>query len=328
MTTKILYPQSLEKLPKNFINHFQWADYIELLCIANIDGEYSQSDFLSRVQNRADDLYEIEEEEDDQELPSLEKDDKWNSRAVDYFAHLEFRLREFGEFYPFEFSSSTSIKLKESLNEKHKFYLFFLYAANLRYCIEHKADLTGNFELISRDALRQMLPENAEVHVFGKGPGIDSPYQGTKWEKIKSLAADLRAVLNVTENYFNANDTGDRGLDIVGYVPCPDNASGMLSVFGQCACSPDQWVNKQHSSSWDSWSAVLQMCPPPTNTAFIPLCFRDISGDWDNKLSIHNTLLVDRLRFIRLMSQHFMTFCGYSSYSVINDLIQLKENLN
>ena len=328
MTTKIPYPQSLDKLPKKYIYHFQWADYIELLCLVNMDGEFSQSDFLSRVQNRADDLCEIEEENGDNSLPALGNDDKWNSRATDYFAHLEFRLREFGEFYPFEFSSSTSIKLKESLNDKHKFYLFFLYAANLRYCIEHKTDLTGNFELISREALKQMLPENAKVHVFGKGPEVESHYQGTIWNKIKSLAKDLRAVLNVTEDDFNANTTGDRGLDIVGYVPCLDEANGMLSVFGQCACSPDHWTTKQHSSGWDAWSPVLQMCPPPTNTTFIPLCFRNISGDWDNKLSIHNSLLIDRLRFIRLLSQHFTVFSEYSSYSVINSLIQLKENLN
>jgi len=327
MTAITKYPQSLEKLPKKIINHYQWADYIELLCLVNIDGEYSQSDFLSRVQDRADVLHEIEEDDTDDSLPPEEQDDKWNTRAFEYFAHLEFRLREFGEFYPFEFSSPTSIKLKDSLEEKHKFYLFFLFAANLRYCLEYKADLTGSFELISRDALKQMMPRNAEVHVFGKGSGVDSPYIGTKWNKIKRLSDDLKAVLHVNEDNFTNNDTGDRGLDIVGYIPSPDKATGLLSVFGQCACSPDQWVTKQLSSSWDSWSSVFYMCPPPINMAFIPLCFRNIAGDWNDKTSIHNSLLIDRLRFVRLLQDHFTAFSESSSYLVVNELIQLKEKL-
>ena len=147
MPAKPPYPQSLENPPKSFVHDFQWADYIELLCLANIDGEYSLEDFLSRVQDRTDDLREIEDETDDETVPNEERDDKWYARAEDYFTHLQFRQREFGDFYPFKISSSTTIKVKEPLDEKHKLYLFFLFAANLRYCIEHKKDLTGSLEI-------------------------------------------------------------------------------------------------------------------------------------------------------------------------------------
>ena len=49
---------------------------------------------------------------------------------------------------------------------------------------------------------------------------------------------------------------------------------------------------------------------------------------WENDRSIHNSLLIDRLRFVRLLTDQLATFSEYSSYPVINDLIMRKEDLN
>ena len=50
----------------------------------------------------------------------------------------------------------------------------------------------------------------------------------------------------------------------------------ILTILGQCACTED-WVSKQHSSSYAAWNGKLSFTSLPCNMIFIPFCFRDSS---------------------------------------------------
>src|SRR4029077_14117838 len=92
---------------------YKWADYIELLCIANIDGQLSKNDIIDRLEGRekdlqeadADDLEELEElEKEDNENPTRRSEiaDKWSTHLADWFKILNLRNALYGNSYPFD----------------------------------------------------------------------------------------------------------------------------------------------------------------------------------------------------------------------------------
>src|SRR5687768_11122497 len=71
-----------------------WADYVELLCLFNVDGEISRIDVVDRVRERARDLGEGSgpREEDVTGTPGAsEADDRWSILVSDWFANLHHR---------------------------------------------------------------------------------------------------------------------------------------------------------------------------------------------------------------------------------------------
>src|ERR1051325_7740721 len=108
---------------------YHWADYIELLCLANRDGEISKADLNDRFPEREKDLKEGDPE-DMAELENLEKEeglstkrseipDKWETRLDDWFKIIRVRSAAYQDAYPFQLTDENELKLKKrKWNEK------------------------------------------------------------------------------------------------------------------------------------------------------------------------------------------------------------------
>ncbi len=311
--------RALEKVPSETHPHI-WADYIELLCLVNVSRQLSRADLLDRISERKD-LGEGSEISDDR-LMAPEESDRMTQKAEDWFRHLEYRQGAFESFYPFTVSEDgRTLSRQDMLSENHKLYVFFLLSSNLRYFQPQQTALTRDFELVSREALRACLPAKAEVHIFGtSSAGMGRYNQSTLWDRIRKLADDTHAIVTTDEARFPQSFGGDRGLDIVAWIPMGDSVESTLLVVGQCACTLE-WVQKQHSSSENAWWNVLRFPNTPSNVSFIPFCLREPNGNWYRPSDRANIILIDRLRFAYLLNAGFSEFEGLESRSVVDQLL-------
>jgi hypothetical protein len=331
------YSINLEKIPR-LSDEYNVIDFMELLCVSNIDKVLYKSDVLARIDIRRD--IDIPELELDDELPedldptapytASRRNDKKEAMIDDYFRHLIYRQTVFGEYYPFIVSSDgDSIKLNPSLTIKHKLYLFMLFASNLSRLNPYhslKNTITRKFETLSLEALRSCLPPAAEIHIFGTSSSDSGGRyaSGNFWAKLQLLSSDIGGRLLGEESDYLAKNSGDGGLDIVGWVPVGDsNRDGLLLVFGQCACTMD-WTTKQASSSYEKWRHRIVLKSPPSNMAFIPFCFRSQSGRWHQADEV-TTILIDRLRFVHLLNIAYIPSSDPSFYDFMNELLAYTE---
>lgn len=321
----------LTRLPKGKDIHV-WTDYVELLCLVNVDGIVTKADIIDRLEE---DMGLSEREDnnqdyDDGQVTVSEKKDKTEREVDDWFLHLSYRQGVFDLFYPFNISNSRdALTLVNNLTLKHKFYVFLLLSSNLRY-FEKKSNhkLTSTFEIMSAIALKEMLPQKAQVHLFRPPEYIENRrYVGNLWSRIKLLADDLRERVLVAESEYAPQNTGDGGLDIVGWVPISkDHTGGLLCVFGQCACT-EEWVTKQHSSSVETWKPIMTFTSAPANMIFIPFCFRTATGEWWRTKDIHSSILIDRVRFTYFLENGYTDLETSLAYEVIEEFLSVKEPL-
>jgi len=330
--------QRIDKLPDTSDLRL-WTDYVELLCLVNIDREVSKDDVLGRIAEGKDlDVHgdDIGPETGDEpgasgvDLDAARRDDRRARRVDDVFNHLVFRHGMFRDFYPFTLvRNGNTLSARNTSTAKHKLYLFLLLSSNLRYVLRPTREvLTDDFELVSAEVLRRCLPEGSNVPVFGKNPHAPAQYRGLLWDKVNRLAQDLQEQVHIQQTDFKPRDSGDNGLDIVAWVPMGDNRGGYLAVFGQCACT-EEWVSKQHSSSAEAWRAVMTLTAPPSNMAFVPFCLRQSNGSWSARHDIHGSILIDRFRFVHFLRQNqgYMALKGQRSYAVIEEVLRQRESV-
>ena len=296
--------KKLDSPPKDKSIYYLQADYVELLCLVNRDKVIAQEEIQNRYIEYADidkEPQEDEQDEDEQELDEAEISDRLSSRLDDLLRNLKYRENAFGESYPFLIDAGLSqIAVKSRLTDHHKLYVYLLMASCLRHFKKSvESPITKSFESISAEALRQYIGSKAEVHIFGAN--VSSRYTGNKSARIRQLAEDICERLRDSKDRFSPNDSADAGLDIVAWFPFADKTPGRFLVFGQCTCRKD-WENKQHSSGYDRWSRLIDLSIRPLNTIFIPYCFRDSNGDWYQENRIYMSLMIDRLRIMKLLS--------------------------
>jgi hypothetical protein len=339
------YPLKMDSLP-SAIKHdaHVWVDFIELLCLVNIDRTAVRGDVLDRVRSFDDDLPEgvdpdTDETNDDSSLEDafLENsgisdhspaatNDKWAGYADGWFRHLSYRSKAFHEAYPFTLASTADVlQLKENLTAAQKLYIFLLLCANLRYCIKSKSALTKTFEQLSKEAMKSFLSNKAEVYIFGTSETDDKKYSGNLYQKIEKLAKDLGEIVTAKESDFPPSDTGDGGLDLVAWVSMGDTNSHRMVVFGQCACT-DEWPAKQHSSGADRWRGHLTLSSGITNVLFIPHCFRGADGEWHKKSDI-SSVMVDRQRFLFALAGQENLLETKAAFSVVQKAITQTEDI-
>jgi hypothetical protein len=236
----------------------------------------------------------------------------------------------FVDFYPFSFSDDKNVLIrKDPLTLKHKFYIYLLLASNLHNVEKPiESPLTSDFEFLSKEAMKKLLPVDAKVHIFRNNALHQGKYTGNLWNKINTLAKDLRERVLASESEFSAQNTGDKGLDVVGWFPFPDAdaAPGLPIYFGQCGCTAS-WVEKQDSCSHGAWSQIMTFCSPPGKIAFIPFCFRNSDGGWHKLVDIHWAILIDRLRLIHLLQDRLQHFEPLRSCDIVEEIIHQPEPL-
>lgn len=282
---------------------YVWADYGELLCLDSSDRMSTVDDLFDIVHDLRDerDGDDSPEDADDDDATALGPDERRVAWASDLVNHWAFRARMFGEHYPFTVAGGV---LRAKLGQRtaaQRLYLFLLLAGSGRYLARPAhSRLTRTFEEVSLQALKQYLPPSATAGLFHRGL-----YIGNLFKKIESLASDLGETCTAKAQDFKRRNVGDGGLDVVAWVRFPgddDLGRGFLTVFGQCACSPEDWESKQTSVDDREWRKRIDLQVSPQPVLFIPFCYRAADGSWPSREGLRpNTVLVDRVRIMRLL---------------------------
>lgn len=334
----------LSKPPKMAVHHL-CADYAELLCLVNQDQMVSQSYVLDRIHDSRDLNFEYTEmveelvpeysdlegsETDWEEEGSriAEVDDAVAARVQDWFQHLQWRSNAFAHVYPFHVShDGWEITRKSDVSPQQKLYIFLLLASNLRYInnptILNK--LATHFEVASTLALNEYLSPSGSAFMFGLNQLNTGPYNGTLWDRINRLAHDIGDQPNLNHQAHLSNKQGERGMDVVGWIPLKDRSPGCIIVTGQCACGYENWSDKQLTSHSTRWKNYILFTVQPINSAFIPHCFRNASGSWYDPTQINDSILFDRLRITSLIGDRRQDLSNKLPYDVVDRVLQTVE---
>ncbi len=246
--------------------------------------------------------------------------DKWTR-------HLEYRQNVFNEFYPFGLNLRRQLAIKDNLTRKHHLYLFLLLCSSLsnlsKKCIY---PLTGLFESLSINALERYMP-GINADRFGKSLSGGEDYPPKLGDALVKLADNIKEQCCIISEDFNSKNTGDGGIDIVAWKPFPaDPARNKFIAFGQCSCSPTQWIKKQYESHSSRIKKYINCSHASSNFMFIPVCFRDIHGDWYDPMKVDDCILIDRLRFCSLFSTGELPAVGFGMFSSFVELVAYINN--
>lgn len=261
------------------------------------------------------------DQRDREQLAALGPDDdppdappplRWDEDPASYgeaWQVIQRRAKAFGGDYPFRIEPTRSLKLrKRRPTDGQRLYLFLLLAScysNIRRDSDRKK-LTSAFERVCVEVLRQYFGARLEAFVFGTAKKKKDRFGGGKKKAIRKLSRHTRLSLtnDWRESYQDLSDSGDHGLDVVGWIPFDhsDRADRRFLVFGQCATGKN-WETKQFSVHPDWWGAVFQKAAIISSALFISFSWRDASGAWliPVKLGTRNVLF-DRERIVHLMA--------------------------
>lgn len=334
--------RGLDKPPTSS-DFYLWCDYIEVRCLASPDKRFSRGDLLECTTElgemeiltegveHEDEPEEYEDDEadglgadnegheaDEEALRALPVDDRREAHAADLFSQFGVRSRVFGAAYPFVISADgQEITLVDGRTAAQNLYLELLLSSSLRLInLGRRGELTEHFEEISEKIFRGLMPPGWEVHRFGaKGT---TRYKGHLHSRLKALAQDWRADFNLSRKQFNKRNSGDGGLDLVAWHPMGnDGRIGIPAAAAQCGCTAEGWRLKQLEATPSSM-AYMQMLHPWAAYYFMPLdlvAVADGGFDWQRRPHVSRTILVDRLRIVRL-SDEFKVMDDYKNPSL------------
>lgn len=266
-----------------------WTDFAEIKALVHPDRCFTSGD-LSGVAKRAKDMGQ-----------GFDHAARWR----DILNFVNIRRTAFGDAYPFEISNDQdTIAVASYDSPQQRLYLALLLASSLRTIERNRRNGVARvFEEISFAVFSKLLPTGSEIRATWAGAGRAAPYEGTLFQKLTALAADLRCAPNFAESDFNSADTGDGGMDIVAWHPMSDRRAGIPIAMAQCGCSRDDWEYKQLEAHPVKHRHRLPVMHPWANYYFMPLDFRRSDGDWAKKSDLAEVIIVDRLRILGLAEQ-------------------------
>jgi hypothetical protein len=294
------FPDFSKTLERN-----RWADFIELLCLENLDKEISLNDIITIYIQEG--PFESSIGDDDHG----EKMDKLRAQFMEIYRYIFSRMTYMKDFYPFSKIDEDTIKASV-LDDKKLMYIFLLFASNTRYFINKKVPpvFTTGFERISINILKLIYP-NFQSELFGTTSQKGGYFHGgLLLDKLKILATCLNTNLSDKANKSPQfkNPSGDAGIDLVSFIKLDFDTckSSMLPVcMGQCSCSYDDWIQKQmsiHSFTMNNFFNDFARCH---EYMFIPFPLRGISGDWaDEEMVKIQTIIIDRVRFLNILEKN------------------------
>lgn len=288
------------KVPRHAYS-FLWADYVELLCLCSQNGLVSKGNIAAQTQEAADTQADSDDDDQGGNEQSEELDDRISRRWADIHVRLTARSKQFVD-WPFTLEKNLVRSRFDVKNTRHRLYLALLIASSLRLCKDTRAnEITSAFEEISFHWLQRSLNPLWEVRPFGAHQTLPGAYAApTLLEKLKSLAIDLQARLQKSDEEYDPRNTGDGGIDLVAWMKMGDQRGNIPVIFGQCACSPTDWEDKQLDVTPAAIEAHVAPQHPGAAYCFVP---HDLSANdklWDRSEHIKRTVLIDRVRLFRL----------------------------
>ena len=277
-----------------------WTDYCELLCLSE-DNNQIDRDQMSSIVIKSDDFANAGER-----AQKMRKE-KLSTRLQDVYTHVLLRKQILGANYPFDINEDDQLFLKTGeLTGMEKLYIFLLYASNLEY-MKSSHDLTSDFEVVCLMYMRKLFPSMV-FKLFGSSNGntklqAEDVISDVKLsDRIISLSKFITISLDPEGlSRINKHNHGDGGLDLVGVRLMGDDRKSIPIIFGQCACSYDQWSAKQQSISDRQWEKFLRTWETSIQTyIFIPIWNMNSEKQFEDDLELSRCVLVDRQRILHL----------------------------
>ena len=304
-----------------------WADFVELLCLVSLDKEISLSDLVEVA--RQEDSAQSERGDQD----SAEKEDSFRQQFSDVFRYLFSRKQSFGDFYPFSFVDEDTICIEQTpLSAGQKLYLFLLYASNLsRFTKSEQARLTKDFEALSKTVIKLVFPQ-FNVEIFGTASREGEPFHGgSVFDRLQRLSQYLNTTLSdaALKNQRYCQAGGDAGIDLVGFAQIEADGSRapfVPTLFAQCACSVDEWKDKQSSIKHETISKKIINLASYFEFIIVPFSLRGTDGSWSNTdLDRIVVIPIDRVRFLHIISlygESFSFFENNDAYALVTDSLE------
>lgn len=283
-----------------------WTDYCELLCLSE-DNNQIDRDQLSSIVIKSDDFTNASER-----AQKMRKD-KLSIIFQDVYTHVLLRKQILGDIYPFDVNEDDQLYLRVcEPTGQNKLYIFLLYASNLEY-MQSVHELTSDFEVVSLMYMRKLFPSMV-FKLFGSSNGntklqADDVINDIKLsDRIINLSKFITVSLDPEGlSKMSKLNHGDGGLDLVGVRLMGDDRKAIPVIFGQCACSYDQWSAKQYSISDRQWEKYLRNWETSIQTyIFIPIWNINSEKQFENDLELSHCVLVDRQRILHLADDSFV----------------------
>ncbi len=275
------------------------ADLCEIICFFE-NREVSRGDIESFLnENGGDGLLQDLEIDD---ASSAEANEKFQALSEDVMRHLDYRRAAFGHWYPFTVEGDILIPV-DNPTSRQLSYATLLGFSRLR--MFPQADITAfaaDFEVLCLEASMALARDWNVVH-FGVGGRDRAQFGNRLKDALRALATRLNEI--PVEQYIEElsnHNVGDAGIDIILFKDWGDNARSIPAYFGQCASQQQTWPAKRFEASSLNLSRYFNFFHPPGTILFIPVCYRNVDGSWINA-SGHATLLIDRLRLLRLLDE-------------------------
>ena len=250
-----MFKSSISNRPDySFHREYLWTDYLELLALTEPEGIIMLSDLKDRLNEELTEVNSEIEPIDDSLFNGL---DKFERRYIAYFNHFKSRSRLYQEAYPFTVEADCLIR-KPQLSESNLAYAYLLCCSNNKY-LENgaKATLTSDFELISAAFLKSIKQMSHGPYVFGKNStNCPSRYTGPLSSKVSALAEDMGHIDHVQNGTFAPTNTGDGGVDLIGWDNPWDSTNSQFVYLGNCKCSEDWQETRNPSECLKGWFAL------------------------------------------------------------------------
>jgi hypothetical protein len=302
-----------------------WCDVIEMLCFINKDKVIFREDIERELEGLVDGGIQLAALKEISQQMGFDLDDNHifsNNGTIDWgsddssrndllnqitnmwFNHLKQRQISFGYYYPFKVNrnlSEISCKTYSQLTKKNKLYLYFTLASKRKGLSRaQQKRLEFDFEPIAFESFKSLLPTNGVAFLIGKGSYTADLFKSNKYNKFKLLASKLKTNLRVSDNYFRPRDSGENGIDFIGWLTYNDDLPNNHVYAGQATCMKD-WETKYNESSKKEMGGILDTSKigSYTNALFIPYHFK-LGHDWAKPSYVvaKDYVLFDRYRIL------------------------------
>ncbi|WP_147822834.1 hypothetical protein [Aeromonas hydrophila] len=284
------------------------ADLVELYLFLSGEDSISRSDVAELINEgviSAEEIDDIDDYTTDLDTTGAELHSRLDTQLDDLWAHLSYRERNLSDYYPFSIHGQLLIKreLDGLAFNKARVYKSLLACSRLRsFERTMRSRWAKLFAKISKEAMRGLLPENAVVHIFDANSDDRRAIYGTNLREALIVLAQSLAFQYNEITIAEQSASGDYGIDLVGFYQFSDGASGEYYILGQCGAQETEWPSKALESHPASIRGVINMAHDCTNTMFTPVCYRQSSGRWVNARPTGGTLVIDRSRIMKLIS--------------------------
>jgi hypothetical protein len=148
------------------------------------------------------------------------------------------------------------------------------------------------FELLASKALEKYL----DCSVIRIGAPRKTPVPATFPRALDYTAGKLKEILGQRD--LEDHDSGDDGVDLIGWRGFGDDRASQAIIFAQCAIGTD-WKNKRDGVSLDLWRRHIDWHTHPLKGFAVPF-HHEQGGPW-RETATRAGIIFDRLRIAKLV---------------------------